>query len=67
MQMQQNWGTFVQNGVQDIRSLTSLAMCCHIPGTLIAADLVSRGCSGEHLLQGKWWEAPTWFLENEEN
>ncbi|GFU54772.1 integrase catalytic domain-containing protein [Trichonephila clavipes] len=39
----------------------------HIPGTLNAADLVSRWCSGEHLLQGKWWEAPTWLLENEEN
>ncbi|GFT22780.1 integrase catalytic domain-containing protein [Trichonephila clavipes] len=39
----------------------------HIPGTLNAADLVSRGRSGEHLLQGKWWEGPTWLLENEEN
>ncbi|GFU23164.1 integrase catalytic domain-containing protein [Trichonephila clavipes] len=39
----------------------------HIPGTLNAADLVSRACSGEHLLQGKWWEGPTWLLENEEN
>ncbi|GFW22677.1 integrase catalytic domain-containing protein [Trichonephila clavipes] len=39
----------------------------HIPGTLNAADLVSRGCSGEYLLQGKWWEGPTWFLESEEN
>ncbi|GFU45596.1 integrase catalytic domain-containing protein [Trichonephila clavipes] len=39
----------------------------HIPRTLNATDLVSRGCSGEHLLQGKWWEGPTWLLENEEN
>ncbi|GFW37849.1 integrase catalytic domain-containing protein [Trichonephila clavipes] len=39
----------------------------HIPGKLNAADLVSRGCSGEHLLQGKWCERPTWLLENEEN
>ncbi|GFY46648.1 integrase catalytic domain-containing protein [Trichonephila inaurata madagascariensis] len=39
----------------------------HIPGTHNVADLVSRGCSGEHLLQGKWWEGPIWLLENEEN
>ncbi|GFX49238.1 integrase catalytic domain-containing protein [Trichonephila clavipes] len=67
IQRQQNWGTFVQNRVQEICSLTSPAMWRHIPGTLNAADFVSRGCSGEHLLQGKWWEGPTWLLENEEN
>ncbi|GFX41627.1 integrase catalytic domain-containing protein [Trichonephila clavipes] len=54
-------------GGLEIRSLTSPAMWCHIPGTLNAADLVSRGSSEEHLLQGKWWEGPTWFLEREEN
>ncbi|GFW41337.1 integrase catalytic domain-containing protein [Trichonephila clavipes] len=59
IQRQQNWGTFVQNRVQEIRSLTSPAMWRHIPGTLDAADLVSRGCSGEHLLQR--WEGPTSF------
>ncbi|GFW34733.1 integrase catalytic domain-containing protein [Trichonephila clavipes] len=67
MQRQQNWGTFVQNRVQEIRSLTFPTIWCHIPGTLNDADLVSRGCSGEHLLQGKWWEEPTGLLENEEN
>ncbi|GFW64997.1 integrase catalytic domain-containing protein [Trichonephila clavipes] len=61
IQRQENWGTFVQNRVQEIRSLTSPA------GTLNVADLVSRGCSGEHLLQGKWWKGPIWLLANEEN
>ncbi|GFX09214.1 integrase catalytic domain-containing protein [Trichonephila clavipes] len=42
-------------------------MWCHILVTLNAADLISRGCSREHLLQGKWWKGPTWLLENEEN
>ncbi|GFU44976.1 integrase catalytic domain-containing protein [Trichonephila clavipes] len=64
---EQYWGTFVQNRVQKIRSLTSPAMWHHIPGTLNASHLVSRGCSGEDSLQGKWWEEPTWLLENQEN
>ncbi|GFW13389.1 integrase catalytic domain-containing protein [Trichonephila clavipes] len=53
IQRQQNWGTFVQNRVQEICSLTSPAIWRHIPETLNASDVVSRGCSGEHLLQGK--------------
>ncbi|GBN57736.1 hypothetical protein AVEN_255023-1 [Araneus ventricosus] len=67
IQRDQNWGTFVQNRVREIRSLTSAIVWRHVPGALNAADLVSRGCSGEQLLQGKWWEGPSWFSENEES
>ncbi|GBM98591.1 hypothetical protein AVEN_215101-1 [Araneus ventricosus] len=54
IQRDQNWATFVQNRVREIRSLTSPTVWRHVPGALNAADLISRGCSGEQLLQGKW-------------
>ncbi|GBN07379.1 hypothetical protein AVEN_182110-1 [Araneus ventricosus] len=53
IQRDQNWGTFVQNRVREIRSLTSPTVRRHVPGALNAEDLVSRGCSGEQLSQGK--------------
>ncbi|GBL97617.1 hypothetical protein AVEN_49130-2 [Araneus ventricosus] len=67
IQRDQNWGNFVQNRVREIGSLTSPTVWRHLPGALNAADLVSRGCSGEQLLQGKWWEGPSWLSDNEEN
>ncbi|GFX98674.1 integrase catalytic domain-containing protein [Trichonephila clavipes] len=60
-------GRFCSKSSTGSTFINSPAKWRHIPGTLNAADLVSRGCSGEHLLQGKWWEGPTWLLENEEN
>ncbi|GFS52517.1 uncharacterized protein TNIN_350121 [Trichonephila inaurata madagascariensis] len=56
----QNWGTFVQ------RSLTSLVVWRHIPGIFNFADVTSRGCSEEQLLQQRWWEGPVWLHESEE-
>ncbi|GBM54905.1 Retrovirus-related Pol polyprotein from transposon TNT 1-94 [Araneus ventricosus] len=60
-------GTFVQNRVREIRSLTSPTVLRHVPESLNDADLVSRGCSGEQLLQEKWWGEPSWLSENEES
>ncbi|GBM24843.1 hypothetical protein AVEN_245080-1 [Araneus ventricosus] len=60
-------GTFIQNRVREIRSLTSPTVLRRVPGSLNDADLVSRGCSGEQLLQEKWWEEPSWLSENEES
>ncbi|GBN37448.1 hypothetical protein AVEN_221735-1 [Araneus ventricosus] len=67
IQQDQNWGTFVQNRVREICSLTSPTVWRHVPGAFNAADLVSRRCSREQLLQGKWWEGPSWLSENEES
>ncbi|CAL1282299.1 unnamed protein product [Larinioides sclopetarius] len=67
IQRNQNWGTFIQNRVKEIRSLTSPAVWPHVPGTLKAADLVSSGYSGEQLLQEKLWEGTSWLLEDEKS
>ncbi|XP_071044575.1 uncharacterized protein [Parasteatoda tepidariorum] len=62
-----NWGIFVQNRVKEIRSLTSHTMWRHIPGSFNPADLASRGCSAEQLIERRWWEGPNWLYENEQN
>ncbi|GBM54311.1 hypothetical protein AVEN_234132-1 [Araneus ventricosus] len=67
IQRDQNWGTFVQSGVREIRSLTAPTVWLQVPGAFNEADLVSRGCSGEHLLQGQWREGPSWLRENDES
>lgn len=63
----QNWGTFVQNRVREIRTLTSPNAWQHIPGALNIADVASRGCSVEQLLKQRWWEGPAWLRDTEEN
>lgn len=67
IQREQNWGTFIHNRVKEIRSLTSPTVWHHIPGNLNPADLLSRGCSAEQLIEQKWWEGPHWLRDKEEN
>ncbi|GBN21039.1 hypothetical protein AVEN_75944-1 [Araneus ventricosus] len=47
----ENWGTFVNNKVQEIRRLTNSEDWKHIAGILNPADLPSRGCGAEELTE----------------
>ncbi|GFX96513.1 integrase catalytic domain-containing protein [Trichonephila clavipes] len=36
----------------------------HIPGKINPADLISRGCSPNHLVESHWWEGSLWLVES---
>ncbi|GFY11232.1 uncharacterized protein TNCV_4472181 [Trichonephila clavipes] len=63
---QGNWSVFVANRVKEIRELTQFQSWRHVPSNMNIADLLSRGCTPQKMLDSKWWEGPRWLRNNRE-
>ncbi|GFU53957.1 integrase catalytic domain-containing protein [Trichonephila clavipes] len=63
---QGNWSVFVANRVKETRELTQFQSWRHVPSNMNMADLLSRGCTPQKMLDSKWWEGPRWLKNNRE-
>lgn len=64
---QTQWKLFVSNRVKEICTTSNRNDWHHLPGEHNPADLPSRGCNAQRLLESRWWEGPTWLKDNIED
>ena len=56
------WKQYVGHCIKEIHQLTDKNQWCHCPGILNPANLLSRGTSGEELVQSiRWWNGPAYL------
>lgn len=61
------WKTFVCNRVAEIQRLTKISQWRHVSSDQNAADIISRGCNPDKLLDcSLWWSGPAWLAESED-
>jgi len=60
-----NWGTFINNRVAEIRNLTRICDCKFVSGTENPADLPSGGCNARKLAQSRWLIGPCWLHDEQ--
>ncbi|XP_059047188.1 uncharacterized protein LOC131842631 [Achroia grisella] len=56
---------YVHNRVKEIKEKTNVNNWHHIPGNFNPADLPSRGCNPQSLINSKWWNGPDWLRKPE--
>lgn len=64
---EEKWTPFVKNRVDEIRKFSDQNRWFHVPGKFNAADLLTRGCSAEKLIENQWWDTPAWLLMADED
>lgn len=56
------WKQFVQNRVTEIQRITNPPFWRHCPGSGNPADCMTRGFSGQQIVDSSvWWEGPAWM------
>lgn len=60
---QRKWSVFVENRVKEIKKFSNPSQWGYVPGQVYPADLVSSGCSPQHLLKSQWWNVLKWLYE----
>lgn len=64
---ERSWKQYIQNRVNEIRSLTNASSWHFCPGMLNPADNPSRGMSGNDLVASNtWWSGPEFLCQSEE-
>lgn len=59
------WKTFVSHRVGEIQDITSLNEWNHVSSQDNPADLISRGCRPDQIINNElWWEGPHWLTDN---